>query len=63
MKVFNTQTIKFVMIDTDIGEFRVSSFGIEKWNYDIMDYSWIEESDYEDDVYSELKRIAEEKLK
>ena len=62
MKIYGTHVIKFVTIDTDRGEFRVSPNGIQVWNYDTMDYSDVNEWDLESGIYSELKRIAEEKL-
>lgn len=64
MKVIDTQVIKFVAIDTDIGEFRVTASGyVEVWNYDTLDYSEVNDWDIEDGAYLQLKKIAEEKLK
>lgn len=60
MKIYNTHVIKFVTIDTNVGDFRVSSNGkVEVWNDGILDYITCYDWDYDEEIISELLQIAE----
>lgn len=63
MKIIGVQVIKFVVIDTDQGEFRVTAGGnVEVWNNDTLDYSTVYDWDYDDGVVEQLKKIAAKEL-
>ena len=63
MKIIGVQVIKFVVIDTDQGEFRVTAGGnVEVWNNNTLDYSTVYDWDYDDGVVEQLKKIAAKEL-
>lgn len=59
MKIISAIEHRFVIVETDIGDFRVwSSLAIDEWKFDIDEWGYFSEFKYSEEVVNAIKDAA-----
>jgi len=64
MKIHETRTVKYAIVETSVGTFKVhSEYLIERWHESIENYSWFDENHYEPDDIKSIRMAGLDALK
>jgi len=57
MKIFNSFTVSYVVVETNFGDFKVEKNGyITRWDEELYSYVWIDEGKFDSDELESIRQ-------